>query len=139
MSSSGDLAVAATTSDPYIVNTGSSNNIVLFWDSSGSSWLWSKQVGTGLTIKDMKIRDGSGSRLALLYSNTLVIVLYTADGTLLEAHTQSDMTCTYGCKILYPNSNLYVFGVVQISASEYLGLLKYSPESGTPTTSMSLF
>ncbi len=74
----------------------------------------------GLSLEDIELRY-FGERVALLYSNSLVVVLNTTDGSLIEAHTQPAMSCTYGCFLVF-SDDLVVSGRVIVSGQEYLGL-----------------
>lgn len=58
----------------------------------------------------MTLRYDSG-RLALLYQSSLLVVLDTSNGALIQAHTQPQMVCSLGCGIHYPTSELFLFGV----------------------------
>ena len=84
----GNLALALISSDLNYVSTANSN-IAMYWPSTEASWLWAKQmVGrTNEVLIDLKIKGSDSSRMALLYQSSLVIVLNTAKGTVVEKHT----------------------------------------------------
>lgn len=138
--STGNLAVACLSSDLSYVST-SNTNIVLFWSSTGNSWLWAKQFSgvTNEVLIDMGLRQSDSARLALLYQSSLLIVLNTGTGALVEAHTQPKMACSLGCSLLYQLSSLFLFGVYQDPGQEYFGFNQYSPDSGLPSASISLY
>ena len=138
--STGNLGVACLSSDLSLVSSANSN-IALYWSSSVSIWVWAKQLNslTGENLIDLKLRGTDSARMALLYQSSLVIVLNTVDGSVIESHSQSLMVCNLGCMLLYPSATLYLLGTYVESGNEYFGLIGFIPDSGVPTGSVSLY
>lgn len=126
MDASGNLAAAALCSDTAIVSN-LNTNIALYFPVSASTWAWAKQLGTGLTLIDMRVRTSDSARVALFYDSSLLIVLDTADGSLVRAQTNTAMRCSLGCAILYPSATLYLLAVYFDGTSNNLGITSFDP------------
>ena len=86
--SNNNLAVAAGSSDLSLVSN-LVTNLALFWTTNSASWTWAKQIqpGSNLTLVNLQLGGSNNDRMALLYDTPLIVVLNTATGSLVEAHT----------------------------------------------------
>jgi len=74
---------------------------------------------------EILIRKSDGQRVAALYDSSLLIVLNTADGSLVRAQSNAAMRCsTLGCTFIYDSANILLIGNYYNSgiSSNYLGL-----------------
>jgi hypothetical protein len=84
LSAAGDLAIAALCSDLALVDIPNTN-IAIYFQVSAQTYSWAKQITTGETLVEMKFRTSDSARVLYLYDSSLLVVLNTADGSLVRA------------------------------------------------------
>ncbi len=105
LDATGNLIVAAMTSDLNLV-TSSNENLLIYFPTPANSWLWTKTLGSsaaGKILADIKV---TSTRVAIIYETSLFVLLSTTDGSVVTSQSHTDMRCNLGCFMLYSSATL---------------------------------